>query len=249
MTMKRLLLIAAACVLAACSAFQSHHNDNPYVKPLFVSRYLNPSNPQDQQIQRTIDALRANPRSPVLHNELGTELADKGFPKDAEKEFERAVDADSRYFPAWYNLGLLRAGRSDYPGAHHAFQRAIHYKPGHAAALFQLGLLEEKRGNIDLAVEEYAKAFRINHALLDVRVNPRILDTNLVHLALIKAYPREHTRESLSFQGTPAPWEGGRALLPVQPEAPSPQATPQQIVTPSAPVTEPTAQRPPVTHT
>src|SRR6185369_7208160 len=108
-------LIAAACVLAACSAFKSHHNNgNPYEKPIFVSRYLNPSNPQDQQIQRTIDALRANPRSPVLHNELGTELADKGFPRDAEKEFERAVDADYRYFPAWYNLGLLRAARGDY---------------------------------------------------------------------------------------------------------------------------------------
>ena len=247
--MKRLLLLAAACVLAACSAFHSRHTDNPYQKPLFVARYLNPSNPQDQQIQRTIDALRANPRSAPLHNTLGSLLSEKGFPKDAEKEFERSVDADSHYFPAWYNLGLMRAARGQSAGAHHAFQRTIHYKPGHAAALFQLGLMEEKQRNFDQAIEYYAKAFRINHALLDVRVNPRILDTALVHLALLRAYPNEHNRESLSFQGTPAPWEGGRALLPQQPDAPSPQAAPQQIVTPSAPVTEPATQRPPVTHT
>ena len=245
--MNRLLVIAAAAGLAACSMLHPHHTDNPYEKPLFIARYLNPSNPQDQQIQRTIDALRANPSSAALHNNLGSLLSEKGFPKDAEREFERAVDADSHYFPAWYNLGLVRAARGEYLGARHAFSRTIHYKPGHAAALFQLGLMEEKRRNFDQAIEFYAKAFRINHALLDVRVNPRILDSALVHLALLRAYPSEHTRESLSFQGTPAPWEGGRALLP--PEAPSPQATTQQIVTPSAPVTEPATQKPPATHT
>ena len=249
--MKRLLVIAAASGLAACSILHPHHANNPYDKPLFISRYLNPSDPQDQQLRRTIDALRANPSSAVLHNTLGALLSAKGFPKDAEREFERAVDADSRYFPAWYNLGLMREARGEYFGARHAFSRAIHYKPGHAAALFQLGLMEEKSRNFDEAIEYYAKAFRINHALLDVRVNPRILDSELVHLALLRAYPNEHTRESLSFQGTPQPWEGGRALLPpdVSPQAPSPQAAPQQIVTPAPPVTEPAVQKPPVTHT
>jgi tetratricopeptide (TPR) repeat protein len=248
MTMKRFLVIAAATGLAACSIIHPHRNGNPYEKPLFYARYLNPSNPEDQEIQRTIDALRANPGSATLHNDLGMLLAQKGFPKDAEREFERALGADSHFFPAWYNLGLMRAARGESMGARHAFRRTVHYKPGHAAALFQLGLMEEKRHNMDAAIEYYAKAFRINHALLDVRVNPRILDSRLVHLALLRAYPNAHTRGSLSFQGTPAPWEGGYRL-PQQPEAPSPQATPQQIVTPAAPVTDPGAQKPPATHT
>jgi hypothetical protein len=106
--------------------------------------------------------------------------------------------------------------------------------------------MEEKRKDFDSAIDYYAKAFRINHALLDVRVNPRILDTTLVHLALIRAYPNEHTRESLDFQSEPHPWEGYTAV-PVKPEAPSPQATPQEIVTPAPPVTEPATQpHPPV---
>ena len=248
--MKRILVLAAASTLAACSLFHPHRNtDNPYTQPQFVERYLNPSDPHDQQIAHTIASLRANPGSAVLHNDYGTMLSDKGFPKDAEREFERAVNSNPRYFPAWYNLGLMRAARGEYVGARHAFNRTIHYKPGHAAALFQLGLIEEQRHNIDDAVAYYAKAFRINHALLDVTVNPRIVDTKLAHLALIKAYPNQHTRESLSFQGTPQPWEGGRAVLPQEPEAPSPQATPQQIVTPAPPVTEPAVQKPPATHT
>ena len=245
--MKRLLVVAAVTGLAACSLF--HTNENPYVKPLFVERYLNPSDPNDQAIQHTIAALRANPNDPVLHNDLGMMLSAKGFPHDAETEFERSINANERYFPAWYNLGLMRAARGEMVGALHAFNRTVHYKPGHAAALFQIGLIEEKRHNTQAAIDAYAKAFRINHALLDVRVNPRILDSNLTHLALVKAYQIEHTREGLGFQGTPQPWEGGRAVLPQQPEAPSPQATPQQIVTPAPPVTEPAVQKPPATHT
>jgi tetratricopeptide (TPR) repeat protein len=77
----------------------------------------------------------------------------KGFPKDAEREFERAVDVDKRYYPAWYNLGLVRAARGDEGGARRAFARTVHYKPGHPMALFQLGLIEEKLRHTDRAIE------------------------------------------------------------------------------------------------
>jgi len=42
--------------------------------------------------------------------------------------------------------------------------------------------MEEQRHKTESAVEYYAKAFTINRSLLDVRVNPRILDTKLVPL-------------------------------------------------------------------
>jgi tetratricopeptide (TPR) repeat protein len=253
--MKRLLVIAAVSLFAACSLF--HHDNkssNPYSEKLFIEQFLNPSDPLDQRIAAKINQLRANPNSAVLHNDLGSLLSDKGYPKDAQREFERAVNADAHYFPAWYNLGLMRAERGDYALAHHAFERTIHYKPGHAAALFQLGLLEERAHNNQAAINYYAKAYRINHALLDVRVNPRVVDSKLVHLALMKAYTLEHTAESVEFQANPQPWEGGRAPLPTEtqpttPQAPSPQATPEHIVTPVAPVTAPAVQKPPVTHT
>jgi len=240
--MRRLLCITlAAFALTSCETLRSDKT-NRYEKPLFYSRYLDPSRPIDQRIQQTVDALRADPGSAVLHNELGSLLAQKRFPKDAEIEFERAVDADSGFYPAWYNLALVRAARGDHFGARRAFVQTVRHKPGHAAALFQLGLLEEKRDNTRRAVEYYAKAFRINRALLDVRVNPRILDSNLVHLALIEAYPDDHVRASIQFQ------PGGEYVAPA-PEsvAPSPQAPAEQIVTPSAPLTDPAQQTPPPT--
>ena len=240
--MKRLLLLAvAASTLAGCAAIrdaQNHFNHkNPYDSP-FYAKYLNPAVPLDAQIQQTVAALRAQPRSAALHNQLGQLLLAKGFPKDAETEFERAVDADKRFYPGWYNLGLVRSVNGNYSGARYAFNRAVQYKPGHAAALFQLGLMEEKAQHTQEAVDLYAKAFSINHALLDVRVNPRILDAKLVDLALIKLYPNDHARQSMQFQPTGTYVQ--RSL-----EAVSTQPAGQNIVAPSAPLTDPSQQTPP----
>ncbi len=242
--MKRTLALAAAALtLAGCANFKNlgQRSGNPYEKPLFVQKYLDPANPLDAQIQRSIDALRARPDSAALHNQLGQLLVQKGFPKDAELEFERAVNADSHFYPAWYNLALLRMARGNITGARVAFLATVHNKPGHSPALFQLGLMEEQSGHQDAAVEYYAKAFAINHSLLDVRVNPRILDSKLVDLALLRMYPRQHARESMKFVGTPPNYVQQNL------EAPSPQPAAQQIVPPAAPLTDPGRQTPPPT--
>jgi tetratricopeptide (TPR) repeat protein len=242
--MNRILSIAvAALTLAGCAAIrdaQNHfsNNKNPYDNPFYM-KYLNTGVPLDAQIQQTVAALRTRPRDAALHNQLGQLLLQKAFPKDAETEFERAVDADKHFYPGWYNLGLVRSANGDYSGARHAFRRAVQYKPGHAAALFQLGLMEEKAQHVDQAVEYYAKAFSINHQLLDVRVNPRILDAKLVDLALLKLYPTDHARQSMTFQPTPANYTQQNL------EAVSTQPAGQDIVTPVPPVTDPARQSQP----
>lgn len=235
--MNRLIAIAvAALALSGCSLLHDEPNyDNP-----FYSKYLDTGSELDGRINETLDALRQNPSSAALHNELGSLLVQKGFPKDAEREFERSINADRTFYPAWYNLGLVRASHDDEMGARRAFRNTIEHKPGHAQALFQLGLIEEKRQNVDRAVELYAKAFRIEPSLLAVRVNPRILDSKLVHRAMLEMYPTEHDRRSMIFQGTPSGWSERQ-----DPVAPSPESTPEKIVTPAPPATDPAQQPPP----
>lgn len=232
----------AAVALFGCKSINDMtHPKTTYEKRVFYEKYLNPADPFDAQVAEALSAVRANPTSAQLHNDLGQLLRHKGFPRDAEVEFERAVNADRTFYPAWYNLGLVRQSRGNYAGARFAYGRAVHYKPGNAMALFQLGLIEEQRHNSDEAVALYAKAISINHSVLDVRVNPRVLDSHLMHLALLRAYPNEHARESMHFQGNPEPMYD-------QPEpgpAVSPQPAAEQIVTPAAPVTSQGAQTPP----
>jgi tetratricopeptide (TPR) repeat protein len=244
--MKRTFLIALTIVATAgCAAIDNLGRDdkNAYENP-FYAKYLNTGSQLDADISRTLETLRQHPDSAEAHNRLGAMLVEKGFPNDAEREFERAIDVDDDYYAAWYNLGLVRAAHGDELGARRAFRQTVELKPGHAAALFQLGLVEEKRHHRDRAVELYAKAYSINPALMDVRVNPRILDSELMHLALLKMYPNQHSRRSMQFQGGPV-----AAATPVPStttqEAPSPQQPPASIVTPVAPVTDPSQQAPP----
>ena len=241
--MKKLIALLAVIAATGCGSIKNldfHRNENPYDKPLFYQRYLNPNDPFDQRIQHTLDALRANPNSASLHNELGQLLVRKGFPNDAETEFSRAIRADRDFYPAYYNRAQLRAGQGDVFGARRDYLSTISHKPGHAEALFQLGLMEEQHENDQAAIKYYAKAISINHQLLDVRVNPRVVDSKLIHLALIKAYPRMHATDALQFAGAPPAY----MTTVAPPPAPSPQAPAAKIVTPAAPVTDQGAQKP-----
>lgn len=238
--MKRLLILAVAVLAVtasttACAGLQNlGSDDKPYENP-FYAKYLNTGSSLDAAITRTLEQLRENPNSAELHNTLGALLLDKGFPKDAEREFERAVDANKNYYQAWYNLGMVRAAHGDELGARRAFRHTVDAKPGHAQALFQLGLVEEKNQHLDRAVHYYAKAFTINPALMRVDANPRILDSKLTHMALLKMYKTEHSRRSMQLQGTVT---GNAPAAATPPPAPSPQPAAKDIVTPAPPATQ-----------
>ena len=234
--MKRSLAITAVVLLAAaCSAVRN--GANPYEEPPFYAKYLNTGSPLDAQITATLDALRANPQAASLHNELGALLVQKNFPKDAAVEFERAVDIDRKFYPAWYNLGLVRASMGDADGANDAMERTVALKPGHPQALFQLGLTAEKAGQGQKAVRYYAKAYMHNPRLLDVRYNPRILESKMTHLALLELYGRTAARQSMTFQGAPAGYTDKPAA-----ETPAPTAAPAPEPQPPAPIPPPATQ-------
>lgn len=204
--MTRTLAIAVLTIATfGCSLLpQRNASENPYETAPFYGKYLNTGSALDAQIQQKLTALRATPDSAPLHNELGALLVQKGFPKDAAVELERAVAADRKFYPAWYNLGMLHAAQGNSRDARRALAKTVDLKPGHTQALFQLGLIEEKSGNTDRAVELYAKSFRHNPAMMDVRYNPNVLDSRIIHLAMLKLYPTEQARKSIQFHGAPA---------------------------------------------
>ena len=229
--MRTTLILIAAVTITSCTLFERDKDPYDDQNPPVYSRFISSESPLDNQIRATVVALRANPNSAALHNDLGQLLLQKGFPKDAEREFERAINADSDFYPAWYNLGLVRASHDDYTGAKRAFWRTTRIMKGHSEALFQLGLMAEKRGNRDDAIGYYAKAIRHNPAITDVRSNPLVLDSRLIHLAILENYDRNHLRQAGRYLGTPSNY------VPPTPE--------ERIVTPTAPVTDTGTQQTP----
>ncbi|MDX1582081.1 MAG: hypothetical protein R3338_00615 [Thermoanaerobaculia bacterium] len=234
-------LLAVVFVVSGCSSLQNRvarlFDDDPYAEEPFYYRYLHPEDSAlDAEIVRTLEEVKADRSSAELHNRLGALLVEKGFPKDAEKEFRRAVWADEKFYPAWYNIALARLARGDRNGAVRALRQTLDVKPGHAAAHFQLALLLEKRGMTDDALHHYVEAYRINKALLDVRVNPLLLDSDLVGLALLRLYPHEHVLRALRFEPAPRGYE--RPVEEVDHDAPSEVAEPEEIVTPAPPPAE-----------
>jgi tetratricopeptide (TPR) repeat protein len=239
--MKRILLLSAAIAIAACSLTHPKPKSTDYERP-FYGQFLNTGSSLDARIQQTLAGLRANPNSAALHNELGSLLVLKQFPNDAQKEFELAVNADPHFYPAWYNLGLIRESRGQYADARRAFHFAVHYRKGHGPSLFELGLMEERAGNNDAAAAYYAKAFKHNPELIDPKYNPRVLNSRVIDLALIKNYELDESRVGSVYAAAPSDY--------VQPQerAASKQPAAKDIVTPAPAATDTAGQIKPPTR-
>jgi tetratricopeptide (TPR) repeat protein len=231
--MKNAILLLASLSLAGCLSIQerldrARFGENPYLEPPFYARYLTGDNELDRTIDAYVTALRAEPDNPAFHNELGRLLVLKGFPNDAEREFRRALAADDEFYPAWYNLALLRASRGDQGGALRALNSTLDLKPGHSSALFQKGLILEKRGRTEDAIDAYVKALSINYELLRPSMNPMIIDSKLMDRVLIRLYPDEHERRAMVLQPTPPDLARER-------KAPSELTPPEEILAPTSP--------------
>lgn len=235
-----IVLGATQCTWTHSLIDRIENGENPYLEDPYYVKYLNTGSRLDDDIRIRLAALAENPNSPALHNELGALLVEKRLSNDAVTEFRRAIANDGKFYPAWYNLGQVLEARGDFAGAENAYEHTVDVKPGHDEAHFRLGLILERRGARDAAVDHYAKAIRINRQILDVRTNPRVLDSQLLDLAVLEVYPAEHARTSAKMIPTPAGY-----VEPVREiQGASPEAKPEEIVTPAPAPTDPAAQPP-----
>lgn len=205
---KYLVALLTLVLLSGCASFQERRADKArtkaeresYQNPFYL-KYLNPNSRLDQLIYSRIESLRANPTDPVAHNELGALLFQRDFPKDAREEFEKALELDEKFYPAWFNIGLIHLSDQHLRSAERAFKKAVKLKPGYGEAHFHLGLVYEMQGRRGAAIDSYAKAYDINWHLLDPRINPRVVDSELRARALMQLYGKAHAEAAARFNG------------------------------------------------
>ncbi len=235
-TIRTTAAISLLLFLASCSSWsdaRTKREERESYKNTFYMKYLDLGSSLDREIMARIEALRVNPASPALHNELGALLFERHFPKDARHEFERAIKVDKRFYPARYNLALLELAEGNEGRAERQFRKVLRQKPGHPEAHFSLGLMYEKNGRRDAAIEHYAKAYTINPELLQIKRNPRIVESELVTASLLTVYDESRARGSVQFQAAPfgyvepAPPTPPAELVPDAIEEPVPEAAPK----------------------
>ena len=110
-----------------------------------------------------------NPDAKGLYNE-GVQAGAAGKLDEAERDFKRVLEIDSRAHQALYNLGVLCERRGDDGAARNYYGQAIAVQPDYLPALTAVAHLETRLGNVATAVQllqAKANAYPKNVGLLN----------------------------------------------------------------------------------
>jgi Tfp pilus assembly protein PilF len=103
-------------------------------------------------------ALELDSRGPEIRTRVAAVACKLRERALADKAFERALDSDPEYGPAWFELALCRKSRADSAGAASAAERALELDPERYETSLLAAELAELRG-------DHARAWRLRDAL------------------------------------------------------------------------------------
>ena len=86
------------------------------------------------------------PNHPLVLNELGIRMLDRGAPQQAQAMFERATRADPKHPALWANLASSLRSLGRRAEELDALDKALALEPRHLSALLQKGAIYEERG-------------------------------------------------------------------------------------------------------
>ena len=157
--------------------------------------------PESDQLLASVAQLA--PNHPVVLNELGVRMLDRGAPQQAQAMFARATNADPRHPALWANLAdsLKALGRQ--AEALDALDKALAIEPRHVSALLQKGAIYEQRGEKRAAARIYQNMLacvppggEIPPAIRDSVAHARqVVDMDLEELTATLAGPLAELRE------------------------------------------------------
>jgi len=113
-------------------------------------------------IQRCLELIEHDERSPLVWNFLGIAQHAKGLPLLAEAAHRRAIELDPNFFAAYTNLGNVLKALERFDEAVEAHKKSINLKPKDARAFNNLGTLFEDIGRFDEAERCLARAVELD---------------------------------------------------------------------------------------
>jgi serine/threonine-protein kinase len=118
---------------------------------------------------RVAQALR--PQSPMVHNNLGVVLGQRGKWPEAEVAFRKAVALKPDYAQAYYNLGSALREQGKLVEAVEEYRKAIALRTDFPEAHCNLGAVLRGQGELAEAVEELQKAIALRPDLFEAHAN------------------------------------------------------------------------------
>ncbi len=168
-------------------------------QPVFL-QWLKADDPGDETIRNYWERSQAGELDAEGTVDLGTMLFQRGYPKDAVRMYQKALDMDSDLYEAWFRIGLVKHSQGELYGARKAYKRCLKKLTGHGWCNFYLGLLEEQEGNSTAALNYYRRAFKFAPQLSDPAVNPEMLNSPLAFAATIRETDRVEFKDAMPMR-------------------------------------------------
>jgi tetratricopeptide (TPR) repeat protein len=106
-------------------------------------------------------SLRAEPRQPHVHNNLGNALLDLGRPDEAIKAYGEALGLQPSYGDARVNLGIAQLAAGDAPAAVETLSQAVAQEPRNAKAWSSYGRALRGNERHDEAIEAFTTSLAL----------------------------------------------------------------------------------------
>jgi len=120
----------------------------------------------DKKAEPLLAKLDADPNNSDLLNQIGTLYKATHQFKEAQKYFQRAIDADPRNVAARTDLGSCLFYQGDTDGAIQQLEKSLTYDPKDANSLFNLGMIRlQGKKDPSGAIAAWQKLLKLNPTL------------------------------------------------------------------------------------
>ncbi|CAM0911619.1 unnamed protein product [Alopecurus aequalis] len=98
----------------------------------------------------------------IVLTDLGTSLKLAGNTEDGIQKYCEALEVDSHYAPAYYNLGVVYSEMMQFDVALTCYEKAALERPLYAEAYCNMGVIYKNRGELDAAIACYDRCLTIS---------------------------------------------------------------------------------------
>lgn len=115
----------------------------------------------------------------VVLTDIGTSLKLAGNTEAGIQKYCEALNADSRYAPAYYNLGVVYSEMMQFDLALSCYEKAALQRPMYAEAYCNMGVIYKNRGDLETAIACYERCLAVSPNFEIAKNNMAIALTDL----------------------------------------------------------------------